>query len=87
MSPTHTRRRGRLYRYYVSQAVLQGRREGDTAAVGTDRDDQVRARSALNHVPGDAYGFSWTINPYRGCTHACVFCLDGATPILLADGR
>jgi hypothetical protein len=24
MSPTHTRRRGRLYRYYVSQAVLQG---------------------------------------------------------------
>ncbi|HEX4753073.1 MAG TPA: radical SAM protein, partial [Solirubrobacterales bacterium] len=48
---------------------------------------EVRARSALNHVPGDAYGFSWTINPYRGCTHACVFCLDGATPILLADGR
>ncbi len=24
MSPTHTRRRGRLYRYYVSQAVLKG---------------------------------------------------------------
>jgi DNA invertase Pin-like site-specific DNA recombinase len=24
MSPTHTRKRGRLYRYYVSQAVLQG---------------------------------------------------------------
>jgi DNA repair photolyase len=48
---------------------------------------EVRARSALNHVPGDRFGFSWTINPYRGCTHACVFCQEGATPILLADGR
>jgi DNA repair photolyase len=48
---------------------------------------EVRARSALNHVPGDSFGFSWTINPYRGCTHACVFCADGGTPILLADGR
>ncbi len=48
---------------------------------------EVRARSALNHVPGESFGFSWTINPYRGCTHACVFCVDGATPILLADGR
>jgi hypothetical protein len=24
LSPTHTRRRGRLYRYYVSQAALKG---------------------------------------------------------------
>jgi DNA repair photolyase len=47
---------------------------------------EVRARSALNHVPGGRYGFSWTINPYRGCTHACVYCLEGATPILMADG-
>ena len=23
LSPTHTRRRGRLYRYYISQAVLK----------------------------------------------------------------
>jgi DNA repair photolyase len=35
---------------------------------------EVRARSALNHVPGGRYGFSYTVNPYRGCTHACVFC-------------
>jgi DNA repair photolyase len=31
--------------------------------------------------------FSWTINPYRGCSHACVYCLAGDTPILMADGR
>ena len=35
---------------------------------------EVRARSALNHVPGGRYGFSYTVNPFRGCTHACVFC-------------
>lgn len=40
---------------------------------------EVRARSALNHVPGGRYGFSWTINPYRGCTHACVFCFARKT--------
>ncbi len=48
---------------------------------------EVRARSALNRVPGGRYGFGWTINPYRGCTHACVFCLSGGTPILMADGN
>ena len=40
---------------------------------------EVRARSALNHVPGGSYGFNWTINPYRGCTHACVFCFARST--------
>jgi DNA repair photolyase len=47
---------------------------------------EVRAKSALNRVPGGSFGFGWTINPYRGCTHACVFCLRGETPILMADG-
>ncbi|MBI5161179.1 MAG: Rv2578c family radical SAM protein [Micrococcales bacterium] len=36
---------------------------------------EVLAKSALNHVPAaDALPFGWTINPYRGCTHACTFC-------------
>jgi DNA repair photolyase len=47
---------------------------------------EVRARSALNHVPGGRYGFSWTINPFRGCSHACVYCLSGTSPILMGDG-
>jgi DNA repair photolyase len=40
---------------------------------------EVRARSALNHVPGGRYGFSWTVNPFRGCTHACTFCFARRT--------
>jgi DNA invertase Pin-like site-specific DNA recombinase len=33
LSPTHTRRRGRLYRYYMSQAVLKGTADADPRAV------------------------------------------------------
>jgi len=40
---------------------------------------EVRARSALNHVPGGRYGFSWTVNPFRGCSHACVYCFARRT--------
>ena len=36
---------------------------------------EVAAKSALNRVPGEsAMPFHWTINPYRGCSHACTFC-------------
>jgi DNA repair photolyase len=48
---------------------------------------EVRAKSALNHVPGEsAMPFPWTINPYRGCAHACLYCLSGNTQVLMADG-
>ncbi|WCB94198.1 hypothetical protein DSM104299_02927 [Baekduia alba] len=49
---------------------------------------EIHAKSALNRVPeASRMPFRWTINPYRGCSHACVYCLDGDTPILMADGR
>jgi DNA repair photolyase len=49
---------------------------------------EVQARSALNRVPERSrMPFRWTINPYRGCSHACVYCAAGDTPILMADGR
>jgi DNA repair photolyase len=36
---------------------------------------EVRCRSALNRVPdASRVPFRWTINPYRGCSHACVYC-------------
>jgi DNA repair photolyase len=40
---------------------------------------EVRAKSALNHVPGGRFGFNWTINLYRGCTHACAYCFARST--------
>ncbi|KHD72615.1 intein-containing Rv2578c family radical SAM protein [Actinoplanes utahensis] len=48
---------------------------------------EVRAKSLINRVPGTSrVPFQWTVNPYRGCSHACTYCLAGDTPILLADG-
>jgi len=48
---------------------------------------EIRAKSIINRVPGTSrMSFQWTINPYRGCSHACSYCLSGDTPILLADG-
>jgi len=49
---------------------------------------EVHAKSALNRVPERSrVPFPWTINPYRGCSHACSYCESGDTKILMADGR
>ncbi|WP_306344861.1 intein-containing Rv2578c family radical SAM protein [Micromonospora sp. 4G55] len=49
---------------------------------------EVQAKSIINKVPGASrVPFEWTINPYRGCSHACVYCVSGDTPVLMADGR
>src|SRR6266542_2331974 len=56
-------------------------------ALGT-RFYEVTARSAINQVPKRSrMPFRYTINPYRGCAHACAYCLHGDTQILMADGR
>lgn len=45
---------------------------------------EVRARSALNKVPAASrMPFRWTINPYRGCSHACKFCFARPTHLYL----
>ncbi|GHC00460.1 Rv2578c family radical SAM protein [Streptomyces albogriseolus] len=41
---------------------------------------EVRARSIVNRVPGASrMPFEWTVNPYRGCSHACVYCFARKT--------
>lgn len=51
-----------------------------------DNDDFLRPRSVatailedtsrtiLNHVDSPDMGFAWTVNPYRGCEHGCIYC-------------
>src|SRR4051812_39112037 len=41
---------------------------------------EVRAKSALNRVPEQSQvPFRWTINPYRGCSHSCIYCFARPT--------
>ncbi|SFB22468.1 DNA repair photolyase [Amycolatopsis marina] len=41
---------------------------------------EVRARSVLNKVgPSSGVPFRWTVNPYRGCSHACKYCFARST--------
>ena len=41
---------------------------------------EVRARSVLNRVPERSrVPFRWTVNVYRGCSHACTYCFARPT--------
>jgi DNA repair photolyase len=47
--------------------LTEAERRADAA-----RYQEIQCRSALNRVAG--MPFEWTLNPYRGCTHACHYC-------------
>jgi DNA repair photolyase len=48
---------------------------------------EVQAKSIVSHVPESSrMSFRWTINPYRGCQHACRYCCSGDTRVLMGDG-
>src|SRR5437879_2129579 len=48
----------------------------------------VNARRIINELPkSSGLPFRYTINAYRGCSHACAYCASGETAILMADGR
>jgi hypothetical protein len=36
---------------------------------------ETEAKTIINSVPGNYLPFNYTINPYRGCSHACPFVL------------
>jgi DNA repair photolyase len=46
--------------------------------------DRSRSIVATNDSPD--IGFDASINPYRGCTHGCAYCMSGDTRILMGDG-
>jgi DNA repair photolyase len=45
--------------------------------------DPSRTIVATNQSPD--VGFDASVNPYRGCEHACSYCVDPETPVLHAD--
>jgi DNA repair photolyase len=62
---------------YRDEAVV---RRFDAPEALETRFYEVRARSILNRVPEQSrMPFRWTINPYRGCSHACIFCFARPT--------
>ncbi|BCB85389.1 radical SAM protein [Phytohabitans suffuscus] len=41
---------------------------------------EVHAKSIINRVPASSrMSFQWTVNPYRGCGHACSYCFARGT--------
>ena len=41
---------------------------------------EIRTKSAINRVPAASrVPFEWTVNPYRGCSHACAYCFARPT--------
>ncbi len=62
---------------YREEAVV---RRFDAPEALETRFYEVRARSVLNLVPAKSrMPFRWTINPYRGCSHACIYCFARPT--------
>src|SRR5437762_6831276 len=64
--------RGRRLPGYRDEAIV---RTFDAPEAMDVRFYEINARSALNRVPeASRMPFRWTINPYRGCSHACLYC-------------
>jgi DNA repair photolyase len=62
---------------YRDEAVV---RRFDAPEALQTRFYEVQARSILNRVPESSrMPFRWTINPYRGCSHACSYCFARPT--------
>src|SRR5579859_2358552 len=47
---------------------------------------EEKAKTIVAENDSPDLGFRYSLNPYRGCQHACAYCLSGDTRILLGDG-
>lgn len=41
--------------------------------------EEIECKSALNKISATNMPFRWTLNPYRGCQHACTYCFARGT--------
>lgn len=73
----------------LEEAVGEDGEDGDDSHDGpppaptTFYRDASRSILAENSSPD--LGFRFSVNPYRGCEHGCVYCLEPETPLLYAD--
>ena len=44
---------------------------------------EAECKTIINPVPGNFLPFNWSINPYRGCSHACTYCFARPTHTFL----
>ena len=70
-----------FYSFWVEREQLFeiARRTFDTPEFRDIEFIETEAKSVINHVPGKYLPFKWTINPYRGCSHACAYCFARTT--------
>jgi DNA repair photolyase len=57
---------------FVTTALEYDPGEGPPPSSVTLLEDH--SRSILSHNDSPDLGFSWSVNPYRGCVHACAYC-------------
>ncbi|MEU0491467.1 Rv2578c family radical SAM protein [Nocardiopsis sp. NPDC006139] len=72
-TPPPVRGTGRAGLHTAGPGPVRAGQDGGPVAI------EVRARSIINRVPGDSPLFRWSVNPYRGCSHACVYCFARRT--------
>lgn len=41
--------------------------------------EEIECKTIVNSTNTPSFGFRWSINPYRGCQHACVYCFARGT--------
>jgi DNA repair photolyase len=59
--------------------------DGETPSAGLEvYEDETRG--ILSHNDSPDVGFSWSVNPYRGCFHACAYCYARPTHEYLSFG-